>query len=84
MHRKAVAGMPWVLENTGSFIFKKFENTVYARFTQELLQLIFKIIKMNIKSTAIFDFLLKNFLKLIKFITQSYLFITSEFIFILE
>ena len=39
---------------------------------------------MNIKSTAIFDFLLKKFLKLIKFITQSYLFITSEFIFILE
>ena len=26
--------MPWVLENTGSFIFKKFDNTVYARFTQ--------------------------------------------------
>ena len=41
MHRNAVAEMPWVLENTGSFIFKKFENTVYARFTQELLQLIF-------------------------------------------
>ena len=61
MHRNAVAEMPWVLENTGSFIFKKIENTVYARFTQELLQLIFKIIKMNIKSTAIFDFLLKNF-----------------------
>ena len=39
---------------------------------------------MNIKSTAIFDFLLKNFQKLIKFITQSYLFITSEFIFILK
>ena len=57
MHRNAVAEMPWVLESTGSFIFKKFENTVYARFTQELLQLIFKIIK----STAIFDFLLKNF-----------------------
>ena len=37
---------------------------------------------MNIKSTAIFYFLLKNFQKLIKFITQSYLFITSEFIFI--
>ena len=44
MHRNAVAEMPWVLENTGSFIFKKFENTVYARFTEELLQLIFKII----------------------------------------
>ena len=28
---------------------------------------------MSIKSTAIFDFLLKNFSKLIKFITQSYL-----------
>ena len=40
MHRNAVAEMPWVLENTGSFIFKKIENTVYARFTQELLQLI--------------------------------------------
>ena len=39
---------------------------------------------MNIKSTAIFDFLLKNFQKLIKFITQSYLFIISEFIFILK
>ena len=37
---------------------------------------------MNIKSTAIFYFLLKIFQKLIKFITQSYLFITSEFIFI--
>ena len=61
MHRNAVAEMSWILENTGSSIFKKFENTVNARFTQELLQLIFKIIKMNIKSTAIFDFLLKNF-----------------------
>ena len=30
--------IPWVLENTGSFIFKKFENIVYARFVQELLQ----------------------------------------------
>ena len=60
MHRNTVAEMPWVLENAGSFIFKKFENTVYARFTQELLQLIFKIIQMNIKSTALFDFLLKN------------------------
>ena len=39
---------------------------------------------MNKKSTAIFDFLLKNFQKLIKFIMQSYLFITSEFIFILR
>ena len=39
---------------------------------------------MNIKSTAILDFLLKNFQKLIKFIMQSYLFITSEFIFILR
>ena len=28
---------------------------------------------MNIKSTAIFDFFMKNFQKLIKFITQSYL-----------
>ena len=44
MYRKAVAEMPWVLENTGPFIFKKFENTVYARFTKELVQLIFKII----------------------------------------
>ena len=43
MHRNAVAEMPWVLENTESFIFKKIENTVYARFTQEPLQLIFKI-----------------------------------------
>ena len=34
MHRNAVAEMPWVLENAGSFIFKKFETTVYARFTQ--------------------------------------------------
>ena len=42
-----------LLENTGSSIFKKIENTVYARFTEELLQLIFKIIKTNIKSTAI-------------------------------
>ena len=41
MHRKAVAEMPWVLENTWSFTFKKIENTVYARFTKELLQLIF-------------------------------------------
>ena len=39
---------------------------------------------MSIKFTAIFDFLLKNFQKLIKFIMQSYLFITSEFIFILQ
>ena len=39
---------------------------------------------MSIKFTAIFDFLLKNFQKLIKFITQSYLFINSEFIFILK
>ena len=39
MHRNAVAEMPWVLENTGSFILKKFENTVYARVTLELLQL---------------------------------------------
>ena len=44
MYRNAVAEMLWVLENTGSFIFKKSENTVYARFTKELLQLIFKII----------------------------------------
>ena len=44
MHKNVVAEMPWVLENTGSFIFKKIENTVYARFTEELLQLIFKII----------------------------------------
>ena len=44
MHRNAVAEMLWVLENTGSFTFKKFENTVYARCTQELLQLIFRII----------------------------------------
>ena len=43
MHRNAVAEMPWLQENTGSFIFRKFENKVYARFTQELLQLIFKI-----------------------------------------
>ena len=39
---------------------------------------------MSIKSTAIFNFLLKNFQKLIKFITRSYLFITSEFTFILK
>ena len=39
---------------------------------------------MNIKSIAIFDFLLKSFQKFIKFIMQSYLFITSEFIFILK
>ena len=32
MYRNAEAEMPWVLENTGSFILKKFENTVYARF----------------------------------------------------
>ena len=39
---------------------------------------------MSIKSTAIFDFLLKkNLRNLIKFITQSYLIITSEFIFII-
>ena len=44
MHRNAVAEMPRVLENNGSFIFKKIENTVYARVTQELLQLIFKIV----------------------------------------
>ena len=44
MHRNPVVEMPWILENTGSFILKKFENTVYARFTQELLQLILKII----------------------------------------
>ena len=37
-----------------------------------------------LKSTAIFYFLLKHFEKLIKFIKQSYLFITSEFIFILK
>ena len=39
MHRNAVAEMPWVLENTGSFILKKIENAVYARVTLELLQL---------------------------------------------
>ena len=38
--------MPWVLEKTGSFILiewevKKSENTVNARFTQGLMQLIF-------------------------------------------
>ena len=44
MHGNAAAEMPWVLENTGSFIFKTIENTVYARFTQELLQLISKIL----------------------------------------
>ena len=43
MHRNTVTEMPWVLENTRSFILKKFENTVYARLTQDLLQLIFKI-----------------------------------------
>ena len=37
---------------------------------------------MNKRSTAIFYLLLEKFQKLIKFITQSYLFITSEFIFI--
>ena len=81
MHRNAVTEMPCVLENTGSFIFC-IENTVYARFTQDLLQLIFKIIYINIKSTAIFDFLLKNFWKPIKFTMQSHL--TAEFIFILK
>ena len=39
---------------------------------------------MSPKFTAIFDFLLKNFQELIKFITRSYLFINSEFIFILK
>ena len=39
---------------------------------------------MGIKSTVIFYFLLKNFQKLIEFITRSYLFITSEFTFILK
>ena len=61
MRRNAVAEMLWVIENTESFISKKFQNTVYARFTLELLQLIFKVIQMNIKSTTIFDFLLKHF-----------------------
>ena len=37
---------------------------------------------MNIKSTAIFDFLLKNFQKLIKFITQSYLSLLNSFLFL--
>ena len=36
---------------------------------------------MNIKYTAIFDFLLKNFQKLIKFITQSYLSLLNSFLF---
>ena len=38
--------MPWVLEKTGSFILiewevKKIDNTVNARFTEGLLQLLF-------------------------------------------
>ena len=37
---------------------------------------------MNIKSTVIFDFLLKNFQKLIKFITQSYLSLLNSFLFL--
>ena len=37
MHRNAVAEMPWVLENTGSFIFKKFENTETFRNLSSLL-----------------------------------------------
>ena len=37
---------------------------------------------MNIKSTAIFDFLLKNFQKLIKFIMQSYLSLLNSFLFL--
>ena len=37
---------------------------------------------MSIKSTAIFDFLLKNFQKLIKFITQSYLSLLNSFLFL--
>ena len=37
---------------------------------------------MNIKSTTIFDFLLKNFQKLIKFITQSYLSLLNSFLFL--
>ena len=36
---------------------------------------------MSIKSTAIFDFLLKIFQKLIKFITQSYLSLLNSFLF---
>ena len=36
---------------------------------------------MSIKSTAIFDFLLNNFHKLIKFITQSYLSLLNSFLF---
>ena len=44
MHRNAVTEISWIIENTGSFIFKTFEDAVYARFAQELLQLIFKII----------------------------------------
>ena len=39
---------------------------------------------MSVKSTAILDFLLKNLQKLINLIMQSYLFITSELIFILK
>ena len=38
---------------------------------------------MNIKPTAIFDFFLKNFQKIIKFITQSYLFtLLNSFLFL--
>ena len=36
---------------------------------------------MSIKSTAIFDFLLNNFHKLIKFIAQSYLSLLNSFLF---
>ena len=38
MRRDAVAEMSWVLENTGSFIFKKFENTVYAAMLAMIFQ----------------------------------------------
>ena len=39
---------------------------------------------MSVKSTAMLDFLLKNLQKLINLVMQSYLFITSELIFILK
>ena len=38
MHRNAVPEMPWVVQNTGSFIFKKFENAVYATILAKIFQ----------------------------------------------
>ena len=58
--------MPWALENTGSLILKNFENTAYARFTQEQLQLIFfwlKIILNEHKIYCNFWFLIEKILR---------------------